>query len=82
MNASIENYVDEELVPIAMGFLAFLFGVGQFLAPSLSGLILDSTRSYYYVLLASAAVTFSGGLGFLGIYIKSIRTEREREARN
>lgn len=61
-NTSVSEFVEPHLIPIAMGFLTFFFGIGQLVSPIVTGMLIDATDNYMYVFLLSALVIMCGSV--------------------
>jgi sugar phosphate permease len=55
----------DRLAPAGLGFITFFFGVGQALGPVMGGMIKDSTGTFTYAFILSAAVSMIGAFGSL-----------------
>lgn len=61
-NAAVSEIVENRLIPVAMGFLTLFFGVGQFISPIITGMIIDFTHNYAVSFYVSSAVVLLGCL--------------------
>lgn len=73
MNASVGDFVQTKFVPVGMGFITLLFGVGQLISPIISGFLIDTTDSYFSVFIVSTIVCFTGGCGCIKLHIDQKR---------
>lgn len=71
MVASVGDFVHPLKVPVAIGFITLLFGVGQFISPVITGALVDMTGSYLNAFLLSSLVCFLGSLGCLGLHLRN-----------
>ncbi|OPY75707.1 MAG: putative sulfoacetate transporter SauU [Syntrophorhabdus sp. PtaU1.Bin058] len=55
----------DRLAPAGLGFITFFFGVGQALGPVIGGVIKDSTGTFTYAFILSAAISLVGAFGSL-----------------
>lgn len=65
MAAASGDAVGGRLAPAGLGFITLFFGIGQALGPWIGGLIKDSTGTFTYAFVLSAAVSVLGALGSL-----------------
>lgn len=65
MAAASGDAVGGRLAPAGLGFITLFFGIGQALGPAVGGYIKDSTGTFTYAFILSAAVSFVGALGSL-----------------
>lgn len=61
-NATVSEIVENRLIPVAMGFLTLFFGVGQFISPIITGMIIDYTHNYAVSFFVSSAAVLLGCL--------------------
>ncbi|HWO98875.1 MAG TPA: MFS transporter [Bacillus sp. (in: firmicutes)] len=61
-SVSISEFVQPRLVPIALGFSTLFFGIGQFISPIVTGVLIDRTGSYSIAFFVSAAAVAIGSL--------------------
>ncbi len=61
-NASVSEFVKPALVPVTMSFLTLFFGIGQFVSPIISGLLIDYSGNYLSTFLLSSSVLFFGAV--------------------
>ncbi|WP_134703667.1 MFS transporter [Ammoniphilus sp. YIM 78166] len=73
MVAAVGDLIHPVKVPVAIGFITLLFGVGQFVSPVVTGALVDLTGSYLSAFLLSAFVCFLGGIGCMGLHLRSKR---------
>jgi MFS family permease len=67
MAAAVGDFVGPRLAPAALGFIIFIFSMGQALAPPVAGKIADLTGSFTPAFILSAVVAFAGMTGALFI---------------
>jgi MFS family permease len=60
ISAAIGDSVGARLAPAALGFVIFIFSIGQALSPPLAGKIADLTGSFTPAFILSSVVTFIG----------------------
>ena len=65
MAASVGDYVDERLIPAALGLLTLIFGVGQILGPGVAGAMADAADSFSPAFALAAVVALAGAAGSL-----------------
>src|SRR3972149_6750723 len=65
MAAASGGAVGGSLAPAGLGFITLFFGVGQALGPAIGGWIKDTTGTFTYAFLLSAAVSLLGAAGSL-----------------
>jgi sugar phosphate permease len=63
MAAVCGDVVGHRLAPAALGFITLFFGIGQALAPTIAGVIADSTGSFAGAFILAASVAFVGCIG-------------------
>lgn len=76
-NATVSEYVRPALVPVAMGFLTLFFGIGQFVSPIISGLLIDYSGNYFSTFILSASVLLVGAAANFGFHMAQAR-KRDR----
>ncbi len=65
MAAASSDAVGGALAPASFGFITLFFGIGQALGPVIGGWIKDTTGTFTYAFILSAAVSMSGAAGSL-----------------
>jgi MFS family permease len=65
MAAASGDTVGGSLAPAALGFITLFFGIGQALGPAIGGWIKDTTGTFTYAFVLSAAVSLLGAAGSL-----------------
>jgi len=65
MAAASGDAVGGSLAPAGLGFITLFFGIGQALGPAIGGWIKDTTGTFTYAFLLSAAVSLLGAAGSL-----------------
>ncbi len=65
MAAASGDAVGGRLAPAGLGFITLFFGIGQALGPLAGGYIKDTTGTFTYAFLLSAAVSLLGAFGSL-----------------
>lgn len=75
-NVSVSEIVEVQLIPIAMGFLTLFFGIGQFISPIVTGILIDSVNNYILSFLVSATLVFAASLVSFLLNINSKRQLR------
>jgi MFS family permease len=62
MAALSGDLLGPRLAPAALGFITLFFGIGQALAPFVSGRIADAYGSYTFAFVIAGIASFAGGL--------------------
>jgi sugar phosphate permease len=65
MAAASGDAVGGSLAPAGLGFITLFFGIGQALGPAIGGWIKDTTGTFTYAFILSAAVSLLGAAGSL-----------------
>ncbi|OPY75036.1 MAG: putative sulfoacetate transporter SauU [Syntrophorhabdus sp. PtaU1.Bin153] len=65
MAAAAGDAVGGRLAPAGLGFITLFFGIGQAFGPAVAGWLKDTTGTFTYAFLLSAAISIVGGLGSL-----------------
>jgi MFS family permease len=66
ISAAVGDVMGGRLAPAALGFVTLIFGIGQSLGPAVAGWIKDSTGTFAWAFILSAAVSVAGaGLAVL-----------------
>jgi len=65
MAAASGDAVGASLAPAGLGFITLFFGIGQALGPAIGGWIKDTTGTFTYAFVLSAAVSLLGAAGSL-----------------
>lgn len=65
--AACGDYVGSRLAPAALGFVTLFFGIGQAVAPALTGYIGDITGSYTWAFVIAGLAAFMGAVGALSL---------------
>ncbi|HOP86473.1 MAG TPA: MFS transporter [Syntrophorhabdaceae bacterium] len=65
MAAASGDAVGGRLAPAGLGFIILFFGIGQALGPVIGGWLKDTTGTFTYAFLLSAAVSLLGAVGAL-----------------
>ena len=65
MAAASGDTVGGSLAPAGLGFITLFFGIGQALGPAIGGWIKDTTGTFTYAFVLSAAVSLLGAAGSL-----------------
>jgi sugar phosphate permease len=67
MAAASGDTVGGSLAPAGLGFITLFFGIGQALGPAIGGWIKDTTGTFTYAFVLSAAVSLLGAAGSLAL---------------
>ncbi|HPU30867.1 MAG TPA: YbfB/YjiJ family MFS transporter, partial [Syntrophorhabdaceae bacterium] len=65
MAAASGDAVGGRLAPAGLGFITLFFGIGQALGPVIGGWLKDTTGTFTYAFLLSAAVSLLDAVGAL-----------------
>ncbi|RQD77399.1 MAG: MFS transporter [Candidatus Syntrophonatronum acetioxidans] len=71
MAALCGDTLGPKMAPAALGIITIGFGIGQFIGPGLSGLLLDYTSSFTAPFLLSAGTAFLGGVASWFLQLKT-----------
>ena len=71
MAAASGDAVGGRLAPAGLGFITLFFGVGQALGPLIGGWIKDTTGTFFYAFVLSAAVSLVGAAGSFSLRKKA-----------
>jgi len=72
MAAASGDAVGGSLAPAGLGFITLFFGIGQALGPVIGGWIKDTTGTFTYAFILSAAVSLAGAAGSLALKAKRV----------
>lgn len=76
-NVGISELVEPRFIPIAMGFLTLFFGVGQFISPIITGVLIDAANNYNTSFFLSATVVAAAGVISFLLIIKTKKQQLE-----
>ena len=63
MAAAAGDYSGPRLAPATLGFITFIFGVGQAIGPSLGGFLADITGSFVSAFILCLVIALAGFIG-------------------
>ncbi|MEM7828054.1 MAG: YbfB/YjiJ family MFS transporter, partial [Candidatus Aenigmatarchaeota archaeon] len=62
MSAACGDYCGAKMAPAALGFVTFIFGIGQMISPSIAGYITDILGSFNPAFLLACIIAWTGAI--------------------
>lgn len=79
MVAAVGDMISPQKLSVAIGFITLFFGVGQWVSPMVTGIVIDYFENYTVAFSLSAAICYIGCVCCLVVYKKEKKNQRYKE---
>ncbi|WP_051556472.1 MFS transporter [Alkalihalobacterium bogoriense] len=79
MVAAVGDMISPQKLSVAIGFITLFFGVGQWVSPMITGVVIDYFENYTVAFSLSATICYIGCVGCLVVYKKEKKNQCYKE---